>query len=71
MHLSVVDCLPPSQIVCKLLALFPDQMYSQLLEWLSRLARNIKVHTYILHTYIHTYIHIMSIVHSYVKLDIL
>ncbi|CAI8007037.1 Condensin-2 complex subunit D3, partial [Geodia barretti] len=29
--------------VCKLLSQFPDQFYSQLLEWLSRLARNIKV----------------------------
>ena len=31
------------QTVCKLLTLFPDQLYSQLLDWLSRLARSVKV----------------------------
>ena len=43
---TLAPCVVPPQMVCKLLSQFPDQFYSQLLEWLSRLARNIKVHTY-------------------------
>ena len=45
-------CVVPPQTVCKLLSQFPDQFYSQLLEWLSRLARNIKVLLMRVHNYI-------------------
>ena len=31
------------QVVCKLLSLFPDEIYSQLLEWIYKFSRNTKI----------------------------
>ena len=37
--------LMPVQVVCHLLAVFPDQLYSHMLDWIYRLSRTVKVYT--------------------------